>query len=165
MNTHATIRLTPAAAELANALRDARALELALQADLTDQQLYGSPMRIIEPPIWELGHVGWFQERWILRNLDQSPPLRGDADSLYDSFNIPNAQRWDLGYPLRQETIAYINTVLDRSIERLHSRTPSPDDIYFYRLALYHEDMHTETMQHIRQTLGFPAPHFPNLSA
>ncbi|HEY4690407.1 MAG TPA: selenoneine synthase SenA, partial [Anaerolineae bacterium] len=123
--------------------------------DLTDEQMLGPQVRIIEPPIWEMGHVGWFQERWILRNLDEVEPLRKDVDSLYDSFNIPNARRWDLGFPTRKETLEYIGAVLDRCIQRLRSREPTEAEIYFYRLALFHEDMHTETLHHIRQTLGY----------
>ncbi|MBI3532580.1 MAG: hypothetical protein HY068_08960, partial [Burkholderiales bacterium] len=25
----------------------------------------------LNPPLWELGHIGWFQERWIGRNLQR----------------------------------------------------------------------------------------------
>ena len=24
-------------------------------------------IRIVNPPLWEIGHVAWFQERWCLR--------------------------------------------------------------------------------------------------
>ncbi len=154
--------LTKSGAELVQPLLDARTRELELSADLTHEQHLGPRMRIIEPPIWELGHVGWFQERWILRNLDGAAPLRSDADSLYDSFNIPNARRWDLGFPSKAETIEYLRAVLDRSIQRLASREPTKEEIYFYRLATYHEDMHTETLHHIRQTLAYPAPVLPS---
>ena len=51
-------------------LCDARRRELALVADLDARQLVALPDRRIEPPLWELGHVGWFQERWIARNAD-----------------------------------------------------------------------------------------------
>ena len=151
-------RFTSTAYELVQQLVDARSLELELLSDLTDEQMLGRQMRIIEPPIWEMGHVGWFQERWILRNLDQAEPLRPDADLLYDSYNIPNTQRWELVYPLKRETLEYINSVLDRCINRLEGRELSEDEIYFYRLVIYHEDMHTETLTHIRQTLEYPCP-------
>lgn len=149
---------SPTAAELAQHLRDTRQRELELMADLNDEQLLGSQMRIIEPPIWEMGHVGWFQERWILRNLDQAAPLRSDSDSLYDSFNIPNAERWDLAFPPKQETLEYLAAVLERCVNRLVGHEPSAEEIYYYRLATYHEDMHSETLTHVRHTLGYAAP-------
>jgi len=146
------------AAELVENLKDARKRELELFSDLTDEQLRGPSLPIIEPPLWELGHVGWFQERWILRRLDAAEPLRPDADALYDSFNIPNARRWNLAFPSREETLGYIAAVLERCILRLEGREPSDEEIYFYRLATYHEDMHGETLTHIRQTVGLPVP-------
>ena len=146
------------AAELIALLKDARSRELELFSDLTDEQLVGPPMRIIEPPLWEVGHVGWFQERWILHQLDGAEPLLPEAAQLYDSFNIPNARRWRLRFPSREETLGYIAAVLDRCIRRLEGRQPSEEEVYFYRLALFHEDMHGETLTHIRQTLGYVPP-------
>lgn len=156
-------KLSAAGAELIEPLEEARERERALIADSSDAQMLGLAMHIIEPPIWEPGHVGWFQERWILRNLDQAAPLFPNADSLYDSFNIPNAQRWDLRFPSCRETIEYIDAVLQRTRKRLEGQAPSAQEIYFYRLALYHEDMHTETLHHIRQTLGYPTPMLPGV--
>src|SRR5437588_1269716 len=145
MAVHASATLPSMAQQLVEQLADTRTRELELLTDLTDEQMLGSQLRIIEPPLWEMGHVGWFQENWILRNLDKADPIRRDADSLYDSFNIPNAERWDLALLTRQETLDYITAVLDRCIRRLDGREPTREEIYFYRLVINHEDMHTET--------------------
>lgn len=144
--------------ELIQQLRDARTRELELIADLSDEQMIGPTMRIVEPPIWEMGHVGWFQEYWVLRNLYGADPLRSDADSLYDSFDVANAERWHLGFPSRKETRDYINSVLEHSVQKLESREPTKEEIYYYHLSIYHEDMHSETLHHIRQTLGYARP-------
>jgi len=144
--------------ELLEQLRDARTRELELFSDLTEEQLIGPALPIIEPPLWELGHVGWFQERWILRRLDGAEPLWPEADQLYDSFNIANARRWNLRFPSRTETLEYLASVLDRCTARLEGREASDEDVYFYHLATFHEDMHGETLTHIRQTLGYAAP-------
>ena len=149
---------TRAGSELVEQLKDARTRELELFSDLTEEQLVGPPMPIIEPPLWEVGHVGWFQERWILHRLDGAASLSPNADQLYDSFNIANTRRWSLRYPKRGETLAYLAAVLERCISRLDGRKPSAEEVYFYRLATYHEDMHGETLTHIRQTLGYTAP-------
>ena len=154
--------LTPQAKELVDALLDTRQREIEVISGLTKDQLFGSQMRIIEPPIWELGHVGWFQEHWILRNLDESDPIWPRAYNLYDSFNIPNVKRWDLAFPNQQETLAYITDVLQKSISRLDGRDVHSKEDFFYRLAINHEDMHSETMVHIRQTLGYTQPPIAN---
>ncbi|HLF37545.1 MAG TPA: SUMF1/EgtB/PvdO family nonheme iron enzyme, partial [Anaerolineales bacterium] len=144
--------------ELVGQLKDARIRELELFSDLTEEQLVSPSLPNIEPPLWELGHVGWFQERWILRRLDGAEPLLPQADQLYDSFNIANARRWNLRFPSRSETLDYLAAVLDRCIARLEGREPSDEDVYFYHLATFHEDMHGETLTHSRQTLGYVAP-------
>src|SRR6266849_5676131 len=163
MNANQMTSLTSIAKELVEALVDTRTRELELLSDLTDDQLWGPKTRIIEPPLWEMGHVGWFQERWILRNLDHLTPLNSKADSLYDSFNITNAQRWDIPLLSRAETLGYITAVLERCIHRLEDHEPTEREIYFYRLVINHEDMHSETLHHIRQTLGYKTPVFPGL--
>ena len=150
------------AMELTEHLLDTRTRELEILSDLNREQLLGAQDRTIEPPIWELGHVGWFQEFWILRNLYNVETINPKADKLYDSFNIPNAERWDLAFPSRQETVAYITDVLDRCLQRLDRRSLTPKEVYFYRLAINHEDMHSETLVHIRQTLGYPRPQISN---
>ena len=42
---------------------------LSLVADLDDQQLIGPRMATVNPPLWEIGHVAWIPEFWLLRQL------------------------------------------------------------------------------------------------
>src|SRR5262249_30761646 len=65
-------------AVLASQLRDARRRTAALTRDLEGPQLFGPKLAIVNPVVWELGHVAWFQERWCLR-------LRAD-ESLSESL-------------------------------------------------------------------------------
>lgn len=147
------------AAQLAGMLREARGRTLDLVADLSDEQLMGPRLSIINPLIWEIGHVAWFQEKWALRHLRGRGPLRQDADQLYDSAAVPHDTRWDLPLPSRQETLNYMQGVLDCVLDQL--RDPlSGDEIYFHLLALFHEDMHSEAITYTRQTLGYPEPRF-----
>ncbi len=144
--------------ELARQLEDARARTLQLVEDLTDEQLIGPRLSIVNPLLWEIGHVAWFQERWALRHLRGLDPVRPDADRLWDSFRVAHDDRWDLGLPTREETLAYMRAVLDRVVERLPAGPLSPPEAYFHRLVLYHEDMHGEAFTYTRQTLSYPPP-------
>jgi len=55
--------------DLIEALQEARDRTLELIEDLSDEQLMGPRLRIVNPLRWEIGHVAWFQEYWILRRL------------------------------------------------------------------------------------------------
>src|SRR5260370_17650608 len=142
--------------ELAEWVRDARRQTLALIADLSDEQLLGQPLAITNPLLWEIGHIAWFQEKWVLRRLGQ-PSLRANADALYDSAAVPHDVRWDLPLLARQKTLAYMQAVLDRVVDRLE-KPVQEEDRYFVKLSVFHEDMHTEAFTYTRQTLGYPLP-------
>jgi iron(II)-dependent oxidoreductase len=142
---------------LAEWARDARCRTLELIADLDDGQLLGPQLLILNPMLWEIGHVAWFQERWVLRHANQRPPLRPDADALYDSAGVAHDTRWDLPLPARQETLRYMASVQEQVLGVLAGR-PRPDEVYFTLLSIFHEDMHTEAFTYTRQTLGYSAP-------
>jgi iron(II)-dependent oxidoreductase len=149
--------------DLIDWVHDARERTCELVADLSDSQLIGPRLATVNPLLWEIGHVAWFQEKWVLRR-DGRSSVRADADALYDSAAIPHDVRWDLFLPSREETLRYLTDVRDRVIEKLQRRELPHEDIYFTLLSVFHEDMHTEAFTYTRQTLGYPAPkfaHFP----
>ncbi len=140
-------------------LQDARRRTLDLIADLDDEQLLGPRLAIVNPPLWEIGHLAWFQEKWVLWHAaGERPEWAGFVDRLYDSAAIPHDTRWDLPLPGRKETLAYMQAVLDRVLDRLTGRAISEQDRYFALLAIFHEDMHGEAFSYTRQTLGYARP-------
>src|SRR5262249_52355831 len=76
--------------ELAAWVRDARERTIELAADLSGEQLWGPRLSIVNPMIWEIGHMAWFQEKWVLRDGCGEAPLRADGDALYDSSTVPH---------------------------------------------------------------------------
>jgi gamma-glutamyl hercynylcysteine S-oxide synthase len=150
----------PDPADLIAPLRDARARTLALVAGLDGEALMGPRLPIVNPLLWEIGHLAWFHEHFVLRGLDGRPPLRTDADTLYDSAAVPHATRWDLPLPSLRDTLAYMAGVQNALEDRLAGRAPEPHEAYLYRLIAFHEDMHGEAFTYTRQTLGQPAPGF-----
>ncbi|HYR33425.1 MAG TPA: selenoneine synthase SenA, partial [Burkholderiales bacterium] len=132
-------------------------------ANLDGERLFGPRLAIVNPPLWEIGHIGWFQELWCLRwhegNLAR-PSILPNADKLYDSSNVAHDTRWDLPLPPLKETLGYVAAVLEQTLERL-AREPDNERLrYFVRLATLHEDMHAEALHYTHQTLGYPEPEF-----
>lgn len=143
------------AALLADWVRDARRRTGALIGDLADVQLLGPRLSIVNPLLWQIGHVAWFQEKWVLRRDGQAPLLAG-ADALYDSA-VPHPSRWDLPLPARADTVAYLEQVRDRVLECLQQGMDT-DHSHLVMLSVFLEDMHGEAIVATRQTLGYPPP-------
>jgi gamma-glutamyl hercynylcysteine S-oxide synthase len=122
---------------------DARARTLAFVAGLDDAGLMGPKLATVNPVLWEIGHIAWFQEHFILKRLD-GLTLRPEADALYDSMKVAHDDRWDLPLPQLAWTKAYGRDVRDAIAARLTGELASETDSYFYQLVTFHEDMHVE---------------------
>ncbi len=152
---------------LADALRDSRARTLSLVDDLSDAQWLVPRQPGINPIAWELGHLAWFAEFWILRGPHRvhdaglvhaaRGPVHAGPDSVFDSSRLAHDARWDVGLPSRDRLKAMLRSQLEACIAAM----PAADDdaaLYFHRLALLHEDMHGEALVWLRAALGLAAP-------
>ena len=146
---------------LSQQLRDARRRTQLLTGDLEGPQLFGPKIQIVNPVLWELGHIAWFQERWCLRlRADESlsESVLDVADALYDSAKVAHDTRWDLPLPNLSATLEFQDRVLERVLARLEREPDNEWFLYFVQLALFHEDMHAEAFHYTRQTLGYTDP-------
>ena len=134
---------------LSRQLRSARERTRLLTRDLEGPQLFGLKLPIVNPVLWELGHVAWFQERWCLRlRADESlsESLLDGADVLYDSATVEHDTRWDLPLPGRSATLDYQDRVLERVLARLE-RERGPERIFLFTQMAYHGDTKAERRQ------------------
>jgi iron(II)-dependent oxidoreductase len=154
------INTAPSSAELIAMMADSRARTLDLIEGLESEQLLGPQLGIVNPLLWEIGHLAWFHEHFILRHLDNAAPVLNSADALYDSAAVHHDSRWSLPLPSLEDTLSYMRRVAGRLAARLDGREPSPAERYLYRLTTFHEDMHGEAFTYSRQTLGYPTPKF-----
>jgi gamma-glutamyl hercynylcysteine S-oxide synthase len=159
---------------LAAALDDTRAQSLALFAAMSTalgHQLHIRYGEELNPPLWELGHVGWFEEFWIARNTErlrgvaarvESPraacPLK-DADGLYNSSIVEHTRRWHLDLPDARRTVDYLAQVRRKTLVLLQDTPDDDQALYFFRMVLLHEDMHREAALMMAQVLGLAVPH------
>ncbi|MDI9330471.1 MAG: selenoneine synthase SenA [Alphaproteobacteria bacterium] len=130
---------------------------------------------VLNPPIWEWGHVAWFQEWWTVRNAYRyggrhspsegsgfGPSILAGADALYNSSNVAHDRRWVLPLPDGDATLAYLQQVNELSLSGLRTAPNDSDDsMYFWRLALFHEAMHVEASVYMAQHLGLSWPLSP----
>lgn len=158
---------------LADALREARARSLALFAAY--EAALAPDLRVpclpeLNLPLWELGHIGWFADWWLVRNPQRHRGVLADpnavrsparqatrgvnADALYHSSAVAHASRWSLDLPDAQAVRADLAASLADTLALLADAPEDDTGLYFFRLALFHEDMHAEAAVYMAQTLG-----------
>ncbi|WP_219632346.1 selenoneine synthase SenA [Haloechinothrix aidingensis] len=152
------------AEELAGWISDAAHRAEELVADLTDDQLIGPLLPTVNPLLWELGHIAWFQELFVLRRACGRDPILPYADALYDSGAIPHDTRWYLALPSREDTLSYLRTVAERVAQEVTAGDATDVVRHFARYTVHHHDTHTEAFTYTRQLLGHPAPHMAGLT-
>ncbi len=156
-----------AGAALVAAMRECRARTLAWTCDLNDAQWRVPQQPGINLIAWELAHLAWFAEFWMLRGphiVDAKgrtharlPAVHAGPDALLDSSLLAHADRWTAPLPARAQVLEMLASQLEAGI----AAVPEEDDddaLYFHRLALFHEDMHGEAFAWLRAKLGYPPP-------
>lgn len=145
-------------------MQDARARTLELLGDLNAEQLMGPRSPIVNPLRWEVGHVAYFYEWFVMMEIYGHESILGNkrAAALYDSIAVIHDTRWDLPLLTMDETLGYMQDVQDKLTERLPSGIASEQDSFMYQFAVFHEDMHTEAYLWARQTLAYPTPNLAN---
>ena len=132
-------------------VREARQRTLELFTDLDDKQIIGPKLDIVNPMLWEIGHVAWFFEHFILQRAYGAAPLDAQAQALYDSIAIAHEQRWDLPLLTRQQTLDYMERVQDAVLSRLSGQNAKP-----YRLLPL--SIHNVPRGHARRGLYLVPP-------
>jgi len=159
---------------LSLALMDARNHTLNLlssceQAIETQGAAAEVPLGVAPPsPLWLAGHVGWFAEWWIARNTQRAFGIDCPARPTRLAAIAPQADFWwerpphDLrelrNLPDTETTRAYLRDTLECTLELLERAAETDAGLYFYRLALFHEDLRGEQLVVLAQTLGLPLP-------
>ncbi|WP_444962924.1 ergothioneine biosynthesis protein EgtB [Nocardiopsis sp. M1B1] len=143
------------AAELDRA-RD-RSNGLTLHA-LDEGELLAQHSPLMSPLVWDLAHVGNYEEQWLLRAAGGREALRPDIDTLYDAFENPRAERVSLPLLRPEEARDYNARVRREVLDALESADltrveTGPDGErslldagFVFHMVIQHEHQHDETM-------------------
>ncbi|MFF0772934.1 ergothioneine biosynthesis protein EgtB [Nonomuraea wenchangensis] len=139
------------------AVRDRSLTYTAAEDDLLVHQ--HSPL--MSPLVWDLAHVGNYEELWVLRAAAGITPLRPEIDDIYDAFKTPRRDRPSLPFLPPAEARDYIGGVRGRVLDVLDAvdlADPSPlrRDGFVFGLVIQHEHQHDETMLATLQLAGRP---------
>ena len=99
------------------------------------------------PILWHLGHMGAFEEWWLLRKVQGASPINQHFQLIFDPIKTPRDHPDD--ELSRGEIEAYLELVRSRVLTGSYS----DDDRYFFHLVLEHELQHQETLAMLMQML------------
>ena len=137
---------------IATELETARRRSLDLLAPLDDADLRRQHSPIMSPLVWDLAHVGNYEELWLLREVAGAAPVDASLDDVYDAFRHPRPDRPAL--PMLGPVAArrYLAQVRGRALDVLDRA--DLDDLdrpllgggFVYGMVVQHEHQHDETM-------------------
>ena len=117
-------------------------------------------------PRWLAGHIGWMAEAWLGRNTQRSRGAACPFQPTRLASIEPKADRWwnpeqmerglSLAMPDLATTKNYLLQTLESTLDLLEKTAENDDALYFYRLALFHEDLRSEQLITLAQVHGVP---------
>jgi gamma-glutamyl hercynylcysteine S-oxide synthase len=136
----------------ADELDRVRARSLGLTTDVLDvNELLAQHSRLMSPLVWDLAHVGNYEELWLLRAAAGIDPMRPEIDDIYDAFEHPRVERPTLPLLQPDEAQAYLNVVRAKVLDsldrvRFDPSNPLLDNGFVYGMVVQHEHQHDETL-------------------
>ena len=138
--------------EIRRALERARAGTEALLEPVPDDELVAQISPLQSPLVWDFAHIAYFEELWLLRNLDGRPPVAEEHDEVYDAFRHARSERSTLPILRPEAARAYAADVRDQVLEVLDrveldgGSSPLLRDGFVFALVVQHELQHQETL-------------------
>ncbi len=142
-------------------------------ATLDEGELLAQHSKLMSPLVWDLAHVGNYEELWLLREAAGVEAMRPELDDIYDAFEHPRSTRPTLPLLKPDEAGDYIGLVRRKVLDTLDeisldpgagSRAKLLDSAFVFGMVLQHEHQHDETMLATHQ-LRRGSPVFPATDA
>lgn len=151
----------PLSSTMALWLEESNQITRQILKDLQDGDECVPQLNILNPPLWEFGHLTWFHEFWVHRDgrVDK-PSFMKDADYLFNSSEIAHQDRWSIPMPCLSSLLDYNQTVVEKTQQLLKAPVDNKT-AYFIQLAIFHQDMHNEAFAYMWQTMGYSIPFSP----
>jgi gamma-glutamyl hercynylcysteine S-oxide synthase len=152
--------------ELVVALERARRRTEDLLEPLSDEQLTRQISPLQSPLVWDLAHIGHFEELWLLRRVGGRDALSSEYDDLYDSFAHARGERGRLPILQPHDARAYVREVREDVLALvpelpLEDGDPLLERGFVVGMVVQHELQHTETMAQTLALAGLPGPPAP----
>ena len=136
---------------LARELGEARERTRYLLSSVSDEDLYAQHSEIMSPLIWDYGHIGNYEELWLLKEAAGRELSEQQLFDIYDASLTPRSERPSLQMLDRHQADRYLDAVRAAALEALEHAdldggNPLLRDGFVYRMVIQHEAQHNETM-------------------
>ena len=153
-------------AAVAAALDRARRRTLGLVDGLSEAEQRAQVSPLMSPFVWDLAHIGNYEELWLLRALDGRAAIDPTLDDLYNAFEHPRWERPSLPI-LGPDGDPFLPLDGPRRVLDLLAGLDPADlgdeaarlvaDGFVYGMVLQHEHQHDETILATHQLRGLDA--------
>ena len=131
-------------------LDECRRRTLSLLEPLSDDALWRQHSPLMSPLVWDLAHIGNYEDLWLVRALGLSG-VGERYDDLYDAFRHPRRERTSLPLLGPDAARSYLRDVRARALDRLSSAELDGGDAllrhgFVYGMVVQHEHQHDETV-------------------
>ena len=137
--------------DLARKLEQARERTRLLLAPVSDADLAAQHDPIMSPPIWDYGHIGNYEELWLLDKAFGKGLSEREVFDMYDASLHPREERPSLNLLDRHDADRYLDAIRKAVLEALEEADLEGDDPllsdgFVYNMILQHEAQHNETL-------------------
>ena len=122
-----------------------------LLGPVSEEDLTKQHDRIMSPLIWDYGHIGNYEELWLLQKAHGKTLSKRELYEMYDASLHPREERPFLDLLNREDADLYLDAVRKAVLETLGGANFDGDDPllkdgFVYNMILQHEAQHNETM-------------------
>jgi gamma-glutamyl hercynylcysteine S-oxide synthase len=122
-----------------------------LLSTVSDEDLSEQHDPIMSPLIWDYGHIGNYEELWLLEKVFGKGLSNRNFYDMYDASLHPREERPSLNLLDREGADRYLDAVREAVLEELETVDLEGDDPllgggFVYHMILQHECQHNETM-------------------
>jgi len=132
-------------------LKKVRKETLELVEMIPEDFLFNPPKPYMGPIIWDLVHIGKFEELWILHNSGGNKIDEFYRNDSYNAIITPRKNRLKLDLPSISDSLKYLKSIRDRVLDYLNkvdlnSTNELLKNGYVFDLVIQHECQHQETI-------------------
>jgi gamma-glutamyl hercynylcysteine S-oxide synthase len=137
---------------LARKLEEARERTRFLLGPVSEEDLVVQHDQIMSPLVWDYGHVGNYEELWLLQKVHGKVLSKRELYDMYDASLHPREERPSLSLLDRKDADLYLNAVRKAVLETLaedadlDGEDPLLKGGFVYNMIIQHEAQHNETM-------------------